>query len=140
MSEIFTSKVEATFNAPVEKVWDAITKPELVKQYMFGTDMSVSSWEVGGRITYRGEWEGKAYEDKGEILELEPKKLLKATYWSSMSGKEDKPENYEKITYLLQEEAGKTKMTITQESPEKNEQSGENWQMVLDGLKKVVEA
>jgi len=136
---MFSYKVETLVNAPLEKVWDALTKPELVKQYMFGTDMSVTAWEVGGSISYKGQWEGKAYEDKGKILAFEPQKLLKASYWSSMGGKEDKPENYEITTYSLSEENGQTKLSIIHETPEKGNESTNNWQMVLDGLKKVVE-
>ena len=122
-------------------VWDAITDPAKVKQYLFGTNMT-ADWRVGGRVTYSGSWEGKEYVDGGTILELEPEKLLSSTYWSSMSGTEDKPENYVVVTYKLQANNGGTTLTVIQDNnktAEGAEHSGSNWQMVLDLLKKVCE-
>ena len=52
---------------------EAIIDPVKVKQYFFGTDL-VTNWEVGKPIFFRGEWEGQAYEDKGTVLQFEPKK------------------------------------------------------------------
>jgi uncharacterized protein YndB with AHSA1/START domain len=127
--------------APPAKVWQALTDPAMVKQYLFGTDMS-ADWRVGGRITYRGEWEGKQYEDGGEILELVPEKILKSTYWSSMSGTEDKPENYVTVTYKLEERDSGTLLTIIQDNnktAEGAEHSGSNWQWVLGKMKEVIE-
>lgn len=138
----YSVKAEAVINAPASKVWQAITDPALVKQYLFGTEMSVTSWDVGGKVTYKGSWEGKSYEDKGTILEIEPEKKLVSTYWSSMGGTEDKPENYMKVSYELFPEGDGTKLVITQDnSPtqESADHSGSNWNMVLQGLKKVVE-
>ena len=69
-------------NSSPAEVWQALSDPAKVKQYLFGTNMS-ADWRVGGRIEYRGSWEGKEYVDGGTILELEPEKILKSTYWSS---------------------------------------------------------
>ena len=138
----FTAKAEMTINAPASKVWQTLTDPEMVKQWLFGTEMSVTAWEVGGKISYKGQWEGKAYEDKGTILEIEPEKKLVSTYWSSFSGLPDAPENYQTVAYILTEEHAGTKLTITQEGS-KNEESAKhsegNWKSVLDSLKKIVE-
>src|SRR5205807_9908914 len=54
-------------------------------------------------ITWKGEWQGKTYEDKGTVLAVEPNKLLRITHWSPMGGSEDKPENYHTVTYELAE-------------------------------------
>lgn len=126
---------------PAAKVWEALTRPEMVKQYLFGTDMS-ADWRVGGAITYRGEWEGKSYVDKGTVKAIKPGKLLVTTYFSSMSGKEDKPENYNTVTYELAEKKGKTTLTITQDNnptQESADHSASNWGMVLEGMKKLLE-
>ncbi|HET6225814.1 MAG TPA: SRPBCC domain-containing protein, partial [Bacteroidia bacterium] len=72
----------------------------------------------------------------------EPKKLISYKYWSSLSGKEDTPENYQTLTYTLSESEGKTKLTITQEgisSEKEKEHSEKNWDGVLKGLKQLVE-
>jgi len=73
MNKTFTSKSTITINAPASKVWDALTKPELIKQCLFGTEVT-TDWRVGSPITYKGEWEGKAYEDKGKVLQIEKEK------------------------------------------------------------------
>jgi hypothetical protein len=59
---------------------------------MHGTNMQ-TDWIVGNPITWTGEWQGKAYEDRGTVVAVEPKKLLKVTHWGPMGGSEDKPEN-----------------------------------------------
>src|SRR3954462_15499698 len=92
------AKESTIINAPAQNVWDALTKPELIQKYFFGTYAS-SSWKKGGPITFKGEWEGKQYEDKGSILDVKPGKLLRYNFWSSMSGMRDVPENYVIITY-----------------------------------------
>jgi uncharacterized protein YndB with AHSA1/START domain len=113
----------------------------MVKQWLFGTEMSVTDWKVGGKISYKGEWEGKAYEDSGVIQEIEPGKKLVSTYWSGMSGKPDVPENYQLVSYILTPEGEGTKLAIVQEaqSKESAEHSESNWNQVLTMLKKVAE-
>jgi len=136
------NKETIEINAPASKVWDALTKPEIIKQYFFGTNTD-TTWKPGSPVRFYGEWEGKSYEDKGTVLEVDEKKMLKYTYWSSMSGIEDKPENYVTITYTLSGKDGKTILTITQENiPDEKTRahSSENWKKVMQGLKKLVEA
>ena len=142
MSSTFIANVEITINAPIAQVWKALTDPEIVKQYFFGTNLVVKEWKVGGTILYKGEWQGKQYEDKGIILEYIPEKLLVTNYWSGFSGKPDVPENYQRITYTLIPVNGATKLTIKQEnvpSEESKKHSEQNWAMVLDGMKKLLE-
>lgn len=128
-------------NAPVSKVWDALTKPELIKEYFFGTE-AVSDWKEGSAIVFKGEWEGKSYEDKGTILNIEPNKLFRYNYWSPISGIEDKPENYVTITYSLSEKNNVTILSVTQEnipSEKMKEHSEQNWNTVLSSLKDLLE-
>ena len=59
-----------------------------------------------------------------------------------MSGKEDKPENYNQVDYHLHEENGGTKLELTQDNnptQESKEHSEQNWGMVLKGLKDLLE-
>ena len=134
-------KKSIPISAPVSKVWDALTNPEIIKQYFFGTNC-VTDWKKGSPIYFRGEWEGKAYEDKGTILDIEKEKLIRYNYWSSFTGTADVPENYANISYLLSSENGTTILTITQDGFKKKEaveHSQTNWGMIMDGLKKIVE-
>jgi uncharacterized protein YndB with AHSA1/START domain len=141
MKSNIKGQVRVNINAPVSKVWDALTKPEIIKQYLFGTD-TITDWKVGNPITFTGEWEGKTYKDKGTILGFEKNRLIKYSYWSSMSGIEDKPENYAIVTYELSGVDRDVDLTITQENiPDEKmkEHSEENWKKVMNGLKNVVE-
>src|SRR5438270_12980908 len=131
-----------TINASADAVWQALTDPALVKQYMHGTNME-TSWKVGSPITWKGEWKGKAYEDKGKVLAVEPKKLLRTTHWSPMGGSEDKPENYHTVTYALAERGGDTVLTLRQDNNDSQEEAEtmaeKNWGPVLEGLRTVAE-
>lgn len=142
MDTAIIAKAETVINAPAERVWKAITDPAEVKQYLFGTNMQVSEWKVGGTILYKGVWQGKEYTDKGKILKYEPEKLLVSTYWSGLSGKADLPENYQIVSYILSPAGAGTKLTITQENiatEESKKHSEANWGMVLSGMKKLIE-
>ena len=130
-----------TVKATKAQVWDAITNPEMIKKYFFGTETE-SDFKKGSPIYYRGVWEGKPYEDKGTILEIEKEKLLKHDYWSSFAGTEDKPENYATITYTLTGHDGNITLTVTQTnvpSEEQREHSEKNWGMVFQGMKELLE-
>ena len=141
MSNTATAKATTVINAPASKVWEALTQPEQIKQYLFGTQVT-TDWRVGSPITYKGEWKGKAYEDKGKVLEVEPRKRLVSTFWSALAGLPDTPENYKTVRYELAPEGDRTKLTITQDNNATQEEATEaekNWRMVLDGIKKLLE-
>jgi uncharacterized protein YndB with AHSA1/START domain len=53
-------------------VWHALVEPDLVARYMHGTSVE-TDWSVGALIVWRGEWQGRRYEDKGEVLAFEPR-------------------------------------------------------------------
>lgn len=89
-------------NAKPEKIWDVLTNPLLIKEYLYGTE-TVTSWEKGSDIFFQGEFNGKYYRDHGKIIEIIKNKKISYTYWSGFSGLEDKPENYSLVTYILNE-------------------------------------
>jgi len=142
VSRGFEARKTVTIHASQGEVWNALTNPEKVKQYMHGTEMS-TDWKVGSPIVWKGEWKGRAYEDKGTVLAVEPQKLLKYTHWSPMGGSEDKPENYHTVTYELAGEDGKIALTLIQDNnasqEEADKMANDNWGPVLDGLKETVE-
>lgn len=124
-----------------DRVWQALVDPEQIRQYLFGTQVA-SGWTVGSPITYWGSWEGKTYKDKGTILVMEPGKRFVSTYWSSMAGKEDVPENYVTVSYELAVDGDGTAVTLTQDgndTEESRDHSASNWAMVLAALKKLLE-
>lgn len=142
MKNSFVAKASTKINASPSKVWEALTNPAMIKQYLFGTNVT-TDWKVGSPITYRGVWQGKAYEDKGEILQAEPERLLVSTFWSALSGLPDIPENYNTVRYELAPEDGGTRLSIIQDNNATQEEanhSAQNWNIVLDGLKKLLES
>ena len=106
-------KTSVVLNASAENVWEALTEPEIIKEYFFGTHAE-STWKVGDPVRFSGEYNGKSYYDKGTILQSVPNKLLQYSYWSSMGGLEDEPENYATVTYNITEEGGQTVLEVIQ--------------------------
>lgn len=84
-----------------EKLWDVLTNPEKIKEYLFGTQVQ-TDWEVGSPILFQGEYDGQQYTDKGNVIENKENELLKYDYWSAFSGLEDKSENYSSVTYKIE--------------------------------------
>jgi len=123
-------------------IWNALVTPDVIRQYMFGTTVA-SSWKVGSPITWKGEWQGKPYEDKGVIRRFEPPRTLEYTHFSPLMGKPDTPENYHGVTVTLAPEGAGTRVSLTQDNndtEETRDHSQKNWQMMLEGLKKTVES
>jgi uncharacterized protein YndB with AHSA1/START domain len=141
MANKLVAQSSIVINAPVNKVWKALIDPAQIKEYLFGTN-AVSDWQKGSSITYEGEWEGKKYKDKGTIIDIMPEKLLHTTYWSSIGGKEDKPENYNNVIYELQPRGESTMVTISQDNIADDaglKHMEENWGLVLSNMKKLLE-
>ncbi|MCU0434982.1 MAG: SRPBCC domain-containing protein [Bacteroidia bacterium] len=137
----FITRNQFVFQTTPEKLWKALTDPETVKQYFFGTNL-ITTWEPGTPIRFTGEWEGKAYEDKGTILAYEHNRLLKYDYYSSFSPLPDLPENYMIITYSVTPHEQGVQLEITQEnapSQEAADHSAENWTALMNEVKKIVE-
>ncbi|HJV97530.1 MAG TPA: SRPBCC domain-containing protein [Arthrobacter sp.] len=130
-----------TIDAPPDRVWNVITDPQAVKEFMFGADLE-TDWTVGAPIAWRGEWEGKPYEDKGKILEVEPGQKLVHSHFSPLGGEEDKPENYHTLTWTLEDKSGQTQLTLSQDNnatEEAAEHSKGMWDMLVADVKKITE-
>lgn len=136
------AKASATIDAPVEKVWDALVNPAAIHEYMFGTNVT-SDWKEGSAISWKGEWQGKAYEDKGTIKKIDAPRTLQYTHFSPLAGQPDVPENYHTVTVELTGRGDTTDVTLSQDNnptDEAREHSEKNWKMMLDALKKYVES
>jgi uncharacterized protein YndB with AHSA1/START domain len=141
-SKGLVAKASVTIDAPKVEVWRALTTPKTIKEYMFGADVE-TDWRPGNPITWKGEWQGKQFTDKGEILAFEPERRLQYSHYSPISNQPDRPENYHTVTYDLSESDGRTTIHLAQDNnpdQETLEHSTQNWQMMLDGLKKAVES
>jgi uncharacterized protein YndB with AHSA1/START domain len=141
MAKNLVAKAGTTINAPKDKVWKALVDPAAIKQFMFGTDMT-TDWKIGSPIVWKGEWQGRPYEDKGVVKQIESGRKLQYTHFSPLSGLPDKPENYHTITIELSGQGEQTSVTLSQDNnatEEDRQHSEENWKTMLDGLKKYVE-
>jgi uncharacterized protein YndB with AHSA1/START domain len=140
-SKGLTSTAAVTVDAPPAEVWEALITPATIKQYMFGTE-TVSEWKEGRPIVWKGEYEGKAYEDKGVILVFEPERVLSYSHYSPLSGQPDVPESYHTVTIELTEHDASTDLKLSQDnnsSEEARDHTAQFWQDMLERIKKLVE-
>jgi len=135
------ARASITINASNMKVWDALVNPEAIKQFMFGTQV-VSDWQEGGAIVWKGEWQGKSYEDKGVILHLKPGQLVQYSHFSPLSGLPDRPENYHTVTIELTDKGNQTHVWLVQDNnsdERERDHSQTNWELMLTSLKMYLE-
>ena len=135
------STASTAVRAPAARVWEALTDPAQIKQYMLGADV-VADWRPGSPIVWKGEYEGRRYEDKGTILDVDPQRVLRYTHYSPLTGKPDRPEHYHTITVELTERHGETAVTLSQDNNPDEESRAHTaafWQAMLDRLKALLE-
>lgn len=128
-------------NAPLQRVWDILTKPEFVKLWQFGSEL-LTDWKAGSDIRFKTEWEGKVFEQWGKVIEVRQNESIKYSLFAPRPGLEDKPENYFEMNYILTSDNGKTKLEIIQidnrpGAVQEEPQGEEN--PILQGLKKLAE-
>ena len=111
----YLATAETDIKASPARVWEVLTDPDEIRKFMFGAEVK-TDWRQGSPITWSGEYEGKAYEDKGEILEIDPGRTLRVTHYSPLSGQPDVPENYHTLTYTLDDHGTSTHLKLTQDN------------------------
>lgn len=134
--------VTTTIHASQMRVWEALTKPALVAQWMLGARVD-SSWREGASITWSGEYDGKPYFDTGEVLEVAPGERLVHTHFSPASGVADLPENHHRLVWTLTHGGGVTTLTLIQSGARSQSEADrfrQNWIVMLDGLRNVAES
>jgi uncharacterized protein YndB with AHSA1/START domain len=138
--QVQTSDSTVKIIAPTRKVWRALTVPDLVKQWQYGSDL-LTTWEVGTPIIFRNEWNGQIFEQKGNVLEFLPESRLKYSLFFPRPDVQDIPENHFFMTYELTESEGVTSLLVRQENPFPPDEStgGDEGPDVLSSLKELVE-
>lgn len=137
----FLAEATAEIEAPPHVVWRTLTDPAAIKSFMFGTTVQ-TDWQPGSTIVWKGEYAGKAYEDSGKILVVEPERRLQHTHFSPLSGRDDVPENHHTVTYTLEPSEGGTLLTLTQDnnaSQDAADHSRANWEQMLARVKAIAE-
>ena len=142
MPSDITTSASIEIRAPASRVWEALTTPDLIREWFFGVDTE-TDWREGSAIVHRGEYQGQSYEDKGTILTFEPEHRLVHTHWSPVSGLPDEPENHQEVTWGLTERDDATELTVSEvnvPSEEAKAVSEQAWEGALRGLKDLLEA
>ena len=136
--------VDQVINAKPSEVWDVATRKTGVM--FMGADVK-TDWHEGHEITFSGEWNGKRFEDKGEVQTFDRDRRLAFTHFSPASGKQDEPENYNLVSIELEPQGERTCVRLTQSINDKAQQPDDattaefekNWRMMLVNLKKEAE-
>jgi uncharacterized protein YndB with AHSA1/START domain len=136
-----TTSHHIQIDAPPERVWEALTTPDQISKWFFGVETE-SDWQVGSAIVHRGEYQGRPYEDRGEIVEFDPPHRFVHTHWSPVSGKPDTPEHAQRVTWTLEPSDGGTALTVDEvnlPSEQARAVSDQSWPQALDALRQLVE-
>lgn len=125
---------EIVIDATADRVWDIITSAEPGNEWRnadYATD-----WQTGSGIAIAATLGTKRFRDKGEVLRSDRPRLLRYSYWSRVSGLEDKPENRSIITLSLSGDNARTLFTVEQDVPPSPPRRGNGWETSEDsGLK-----
>ena len=118
-----------------EKVWAALTDPELTRQYW--VHANVSDWKVGSPWSHQ-RLDG-VKDVIGEVLESDPPRRL-VTSWAPPSEPEN-PAKISKVAIDIEELGGKVRLTVTHtnlDAQSLKDVSG-GWPAVLSNLKSLLE-
>ena len=86
--------------ASPDTVWQSlVTDAGLVR--LFGADELVCDWRPAAPIVMRGYVKARRFEDRGQIIAIQPGQRLRFGHWSQLSGLPNSPENYTLITLNL---------------------------------------
>jgi uncharacterized protein YndB with AHSA1/START domain len=121
-----------------ERLWEAITEPELRAKYSFGV-ATRSDWTSGSR--YQAGVPGVVEIAEGENLEVDPPRRLMQTFTALWSD-EVKQEGPSRVTWEIEPVGDSCRLTVTHDQLRDDappELYG-GWPMILSGLKTWLES
>lgn len=136
MQSLYEAESSLFFPLSPDVAWDALTDPTKVRQYMFGAEVE-SSGVVGGPISYRYEWGGNVFFDRGTITALEPPRLLAMTVARETDSGHAVPDGHNTLAFEVRPEAGGCRVFVRQgnnPTQELADRSKQNWDIVLGQL------
>ena len=132
--------IEQSYHAPVERVWQAITDREQMKQWYF--DIAAFKPEVGFEFTFNGENEGTTFVHLCKITDAVPNQKLRYSW------RYENTEGISFVSFELFPEGENTRLKLTHEGLEtfpqtkdyKKENFAEGWNYIVGtSLKKYLE-
>src|ERR1700687_359963 len=135
------AKSRIQINNTIDEAWKALVNPGIVEKYMLGSQQ-LSDWQKGRSIIWKKDFNGRKFEDKGEILEITPQKSLKYTHYSPDSGRPDAPENYQTVSVTLKRNSKGTIIELSSDnnaSEKEREMTEKVWAYYLQGLKIIMD-
>ena len=120
-----------------ERLWEAITDPELRKQYSFGVG-TVSEWTEGSE--YRSSVPGVVDIASGENVEVDPPRRLVQTF-TALWSEEVEREGTSRVTWEIEPVGDSCRLAVTHDQLEAgaNNELWGGWPMILSGLKTLLE-
>ncbi len=121
-----------------ERLWQAITNPEMRAKYNFGASIE-SDWKPGSRFRM-GARDGSVQLGEGENLEVDPPRRLVQTM-VALWGEDVKSEGPSRITWEIEPVGDSCRLTVTHDQLREgaNPQLYGGWPMLLSGLKTLLE-
>jgi uncharacterized protein YndB with AHSA1/START domain len=127
--------ITRTVHAGADRVWATLTEPDLVAKWMMGAQVK-STWKPGDPITWSGEYDGKSFEDSGEVREAEPPGRLVHTHRSGAAGAGAAEHELTWTINAGDGDATKVELTQTGATDAKEaEQFRQGWSVMLDQLR-----
>jgi uncharacterized protein YndB with AHSA1/START domain len=123
-----------------EKLWEALTEPEFIRQYWFGTTVECD-WKKGS--AWRMVGADGSLMDSGEILEIDPPRRV-VIRWQNEWKPELKAEGKSRCTIELEPVDDAVKLTITHEIDRSDSKFitavSAGWPRIVSNLKSLLEA
>jgi uncharacterized protein YndB with AHSA1/START domain/DNA-binding transcriptional ArsR family regulator len=138
MEKIFEIYIKTT----PERLWQAITDPELRRKYAFGVGV-YSDWKPGSSYTGRATGMTIAPDmpiAEGENLEVDPPRRLVQTFRALWSD-DVKGEGSSRVTWEIEQIGDSCRLTVTHDQLREgaNSELYGGWPMILSGLKTLLE-
>ena len=132
MEKVFEIYIKTT----PERLWKAITDPEMRRKYTFGAVVS-SDWKPGSRYEGKG-WGKPIFE--GENLVVDPPRKLVQSF-RALWGEDVKSEGTSRVTWEISQVGDSCRLLVTHDQlrEDANDQLFGGWPMVLSGLKTLLE-
>ncbi|MDB5657767.1 MAG: polyketide cyclase [Cypionkella sp.] len=135
-----TSFVYVTYIASTpEKVFEAITKPEICRQY-WGHE-NVSDWTPGSDWSHVRDNDERPTEIVGKVMEVASPNRLVITWAGASSA--DNPDAYSRVTFEIEPHANGTRLSVSHEDLERGSGMAngvsKGWPLVLSSLKSYLE-